>query len=114
MNLKLSWRILASISSIFGSSRQCLKYIELVISLDLKSGLPLNIIHLMIDSQSHANFERQLIKTMPVLHGDPNTIIFDGHTIVADGTTGQLTAAFTGMKVVGITHWLRKYTGKYV
>ena len=34
--------------------------------LDLSTGIPLNVVMVMIDSQSHANFQRNLIKTMPV------------------------------------------------
>ncbi|XP_065674470.1 uncharacterized protein LOC100208013 [Hydra vulgaris] len=59
-------------------------------------GLGLDVVFLMIDSQSNANFHRQLLKSMPQLVKDEDTIILNGHTIVGDGTTAQLAAILTG------------------
>ena len=60
-------------------------------------GLGLDVVFLMIDAQSNANFQRQLIKTMPQLLNDEDTIILNGHTIVGDGTTAQLAAILIGL-----------------
>ncbi|XP_047126415.1 uncharacterized protein LOC100210485 [Hydra vulgaris] len=60
------------------------------------NGLGLDVVFLMIDSQSNANFHRQLKKTTPQLLKDQNTIILNGHTIVGDGTTAQLAAILIG------------------
>ncbi|XP_047126093.1 uncharacterized protein LOC100209933 [Hydra vulgaris] len=59
-------------------------------------GLKLDVVFLMIDSQSNANFHRQLLKSLPNLLSDEDTIILNGHTIVGDGTTAQLAAIFIG------------------
>nr|XP_047146442.1 uncharacterized protein LOC101236318 isoform X2 [Hydra vulgaris] len=56
----------------------------------------LDVVFLMVDSQSNANFHRQLLKSMPKLVKDEDTIILNGHTIVGDGTTAQLAAILTG------------------
>ncbi|XP_002170030.3 uncharacterized protein LOC100208013 [Hydra vulgaris] len=59
-------------------------------------GLGLDVVLLMIDSQSNANFHRQLLKSMPQLVNDEDTTILNGHTIVGDGTTAQLAAILIG------------------
>ncbi|XP_002167790.3 uncharacterized protein LOC100199035 isoform X1 [Hydra vulgaris] len=59
-------------------------------------GLGLDVVFLMIDSQSNANFHRHLKKTMPKLLNDENTILLNGHTVVGDGTTAQLLAILVG------------------
>ena len=57
----------------------------------------------MIDSQSRANFDRQLIKTMELLNKDEDTIILKGQTIVGDGTTAQIAAMLIGIYLRSIT-----------
>ena len=61
------------------------------------SGLPVNVAMIMFDSQSAANFVRHMPKTMKILEKSEDAFIFKGHSIVADGTTGQLCVMWTGM-----------------
>ena len=51
-----------------------------------------NIMLIMLESQSSANVVRKMPKTFEYLQGDRNTVMFDGHTIVGEGTTDQLCA----------------------
>ena len=61
------------------------------------SGLQVSIEIVMCDSQSAANFIRHMPKMMKILEKSENAFIFVGHIIVADGTTDQLCAMWTGM-----------------
>ena len=61
------------------------------------SKLPLNIAIFLMDSTSSANFFRKMPKTAELLKKDENTLIFNGQTIVGDGTTFQLSAIMTGV-----------------
>ncbi|XP_028399834.1 uncharacterized protein LOC114523171 [Dendronephthya gigantea] len=60
-------------------------------------GLPLNILIVGIDSLSHAHTQRKLPKFYKYLKNELGAIIFNGHSIVGDGTTEQLTAMLTGL-----------------
>ncbi|XP_047136376.1 uncharacterized protein LOC100213639 [Hydra vulgaris] len=73
-------------------------------------GLGLDIVFLMIDSQSNANFHRQLNKSMPQLLNDENTIILNGHTIVGDGTTAQVAAILIGEQEKDLPEARRSFT----
>lgn len=57
----------------------------------------LDILLIMFDSVSNANVQRHMKKTFQRLNDDPGTFIFQGHTIVGDGTTAQLCAFLTGV-----------------
>ena len=61
-------------------------------------GLPLNILIICIDSLSHASARRKLPKIYDFLQHEVDAFIFNGHTIVGDGTTEQMTALLTGLK----------------
>ena len=60
-------------------------------------GIPLNILIVGIDSLSHANTKRKLPKAYKYLKDELGSIMFNGHSIVGDGTTEQLTAMLTGL-----------------
>ncbi|XP_065065084.1 uncharacterized protein LOC135691212 [Rhopilema esculentum] len=62
----------------------------------LTSNLPYNVAFLMVDSQSASNVKRRMPKSYAYLKEDKDTFIFEGHTIVGDGTTAQLSAIFAG------------------
>ena len=55
-----------------------------------------NVAFLMIDSQSASNVKRRLRRVYDHLSRDEDTFIFEGHSIVGDGTTAQLSAILTG------------------
>ena len=61
-------------------------------------GLPLNILIICIDSLSHASARRKLPKIYDFLQHEVDAFIFNGHTVVGDGTTEQMTALLTGLK----------------
>ena len=61
-----------------------------------EGGLQYNVAFLMIDSQSASNVKRKLKKVYNYLLNDKTTFIFEGHSIVGDGTTAQLSAILTG------------------
>lgn len=60
-------------------------------------GIPLNILIIAIDSLSHASAERKLPKIYDFLRHEMDAFIFNGHTVVGDGTTEQMTALLTGL-----------------
>ncbi|XP_028406249.1 uncharacterized protein LOC114528742 [Dendronephthya gigantea] len=60
-------------------------------------GIPLNILIIGIDSLSHANAKRSLPKAYKYLKDELGSFIFNGLSIVGDGTTEQLTAMLTGL-----------------
>lgn len=60
-------------------------------------GLPLNILIVGIDSLSHAHAQRKLPKLYEYMKKDLGAIIFNGHSVVGDGTTEQLTAMLSGL-----------------
>ena len=62
-----------------------------------KPGIPLNILIISIDSLSHANAIRMLPEVYQYLKEELKSMIFNGHSIVGDGTTEQLTAMLTGL-----------------
>eukprot|EP00112_Aurelia_sp_Birch-Aquarium-sp1_P005764 Seg1653.6 transcript_id=Seg1653.6/GoldUCD/mRNA.D3Y31 product="hypothetical protein" protein_id=Seg1653.6/GoldUCD/D3Y31 len=61
-----------------------------------KASLPYNVAFIMLDSQSKSNIIRKLPRLYNYLNKDENTFIFDGQSIVGDGTTAQLSAMLTG------------------
>ena len=60
-------------------------------------GIPLNILIICIDSLSHANTIRKLPEVYQYLKKELKSMIFNGHSIVGDGTTEQMTAMLTGL-----------------
>ena len=50
----------------------------------------------MIDSQSASNVKRRIKRVYDYLADDKDSFIFEGHSIVGDGTTAQLSALLTG------------------
>ena len=50
-----------------------------------------------MDSLSHANARRKLPEFYKFLKKDLGAFIFNGHSIVGDGTTEQLAAMLTGL-----------------
>ena len=61
-----------------------------------KASLPYNVAFIMFDSQSKSNVIRKLPKIYDYLKKNKNTFIFDGQSIVGDGTTAQLSAMLAG------------------
>ena len=62
-----------------------------------KPGIPLNVLIIGIDSLSHANARRQLPNVYELLEKEFRSFVFNGHSIVGDGTTEQLAAMLTGL-----------------
>lgn len=62
-----------------------------------QKGLGTNVIALMFDSTSAANWQRMMRMTDSYLRTHLNAITFKGHSIVGDGTTAQLSAMLTGI-----------------
>ena len=60
-------------------------------------GIPLNILIIGIDSLSHSNARRKLPNVYKYLKNELSSMVFNGHSIVGDGTTEQLTAMLTGL-----------------
>jgi hypothetical protein len=60
-------------------------------------GIPLNILIIGVDSLSLSNTKRKLSKVYKYLKNELRSILFNGHSIVGDGTTEQLTAMLTGL-----------------
>ena len=57
----------------------------------------LNVMAIMLDSYSHSNAKRKLKNYYSELEKDENAILFNGHTVVGDGTTAQIAGQLTGM-----------------
>ena len=62
-----------------------------------RPGLPLNVLIVGVDSLSHANARRKLPKFYEYLKNELGALLFNGHSIVGDGTTEQLAAILTGL-----------------
>ena len=56
-----------------------------------KPGIPLNILLIRIDSSSDASARRKLPKVYKYLKDELGAMIFNGQSIVGDGTTEQMT-----------------------
>jgi hypothetical protein len=64
-----------------------------------KEGLSsMNIIMIGLDSTAHSHFQRKLGKVYKFLKDDLRSFIFNGYSIVGDGTTPALLALLTGRK----------------
>ena len=61
-----------------------------------KSGLPLSVIIIGIDSLSAAHFRRALPAAYKFMTEEMNSVFLNGYSIVGDGTTPALTALLTG------------------
>ena len=61
-----------------------------------EDGLNYNVAFLMIDSQSASNVKRLLKRVYDYLLNDEATFIFEGHSIVGDGTTAHVSAILAG------------------
>ncbi|EDO48202.1 predicted protein, partial [Nematostella vectensis] len=59
--------------------------------------IPVNILMIMFDSTSAANFHRKMPNTTNLLKNTLDTVFLRGQTIVGDGTTAQLSAILTGI-----------------
>ncbi len=66
-------------------------------SAQTKPGIPLNILIVGVDSMSHANAKRKLPRVYKYLKEELSSLVFNGHSIVGDGTTEQLAAMLTGL-----------------
>ncbi len=62
-------------------------------------GLNMNVLLVGFDSTSSSQMQRALPKVYKFLKDDLNSYIFNGYSIVGDGTTPQLTAMLTGLYV---------------
>ncbi|XP_031550899.1 uncharacterized protein LOC116288272 [Actinia tenebrosa] len=63
----------------------------------IPAGIPVDIVMIMFDSTSAANFIRKMPRTYKYLKETLNTVFLNGQTIVGDGTTAQLSAILTGI-----------------
>jgi hypothetical protein len=61
-----------------------------------KPGIPLNVMMVGLDSTSHAHFQRKLGSVYKYLKEDLNSVIFNGHSIVGDGTTENVVGMLVG------------------
>ena len=70
-----------------------------VLKRQIKKGLSsMNIIMVGLDSTAHSHFQRKLRKVYKFLKDDLQSFIFNGYSIVGDGTTPALLALLTGKK----------------
>ena len=63
---------------------------------ETKPGIPLNIMMVGLDSTSHAHFQRKLGSVYKYLKEDLQSVIFNGHSIVGDGTTENVVGMLVG------------------
>ena len=61
-----------------------------------KPGIPLNIMMVGLDSTSHAHFQRKLGPVYKYLKEELQSVIFNGHSIVGDGTTENVVGMLVG------------------
>lgn len=61
------------------------------------TGLNVSVLLLGFDSTSSAHMQRALPEVYKFLKDDLNSYVFNGYSIVGDGTTPQLTAMLTGL-----------------
>ena len=61
-----------------------------------KGGLDVNVLMIGLDSTSSAQMQRALPEVYKYLKNELSSHIFQGYSIVGDGTTPQLTAMLTG------------------
>ena len=70
-------------------------------------GLPLNVAVVVFDSTSLAHFRRVFPRVEAYMKSELNSVFFEGHSIVGDGTTPALTAMLTGEgKIVPVVNYL--------
>lgn len=69
---------------------------------NITRSLQSNIAIVLFDSQSNANFHRHMPKTMKFLQSDERSLVFKANTIVGDGTTPQVVAMLTGLKMTDL------------
>ncbi|XP_028410405.1 uncharacterized protein LOC114533029 [Dendronephthya gigantea] len=65
-------------------------------SASTKSGIPLNVMMVGMDSTSHAHFHRKLGAVYEYLRDELHSVIFNGHSIVGDGTTENVVGMLVG------------------
>ncbi|XP_028400977.1 uncharacterized protein LOC114524062 [Dendronephthya gigantea] len=70
------------------------EYVERVAK--TKPGIPLNVMMVGLDSTSHAHFQRKLGPVYKYLKDDLKSVVFNGHSIVGDGTTENVVGMITG------------------
>ena len=63
---------------------------------ETKPGIPLNVMMVGMDSTSHAHFQRKLGPVYKYLKEDLQSVIFNGHSIVGDGTTENVVGMLVG------------------
>ena len=61
-----------------------------------KPGIPLNVMMIGLDSTSHAHFQRKLGPIYKYMKEELKSNIFDGYSILGDGTTIALTGLLVG------------------
>ena len=61
-----------------------------------RAGIPSNIVILGLDQTSHATFQRLLGSSYKFLQNELQAFMFNGFSLVGEGTTPQLTALLTG------------------
>lgn len=70
------------------------EYVERVAK--TKPGIPLNVMMVGLDSTSHAHFQRKLGPVYKYLRDELQSVIFNGHSIVGDGTTENVVGMLVG------------------
>ena len=70
------------------------EYVERVAK--IKPGIPLNVMMVGLDSTSHAHFQRKLGPVYKYLRDELQSVIFNGHSIVGDGTTENVVGMLVG------------------
>ena len=63
---------------------------------ETKPGIPLNVMMVGMDSTSHVHFQRKLGPVYKYLKEDLQSVIFNGHSIVGDGTTANVVGMLVG------------------
>lgn len=78
-----------------------------------KKGLAsMNVIMIGLDSTAHSHFQRKLGKVYEFLKEDLKSFIFNGYSVVGDGTTPALLALLTGRKEEELPEGRHRYTLK--
>ena len=63
---------------------------------EIKPGIPLNVMMVGLDSTSHAHFQRKLGPIYKYMKEELESNIFNGYSIIGDGTTAALVGLLVG------------------
>ena len=86
-----------------------------VLTRPAKKGLAsVNVIMIGLDSTAHSHFQRKLGQVYEFLKNDLKSFIFNGYSIVGDGTTPALLALLTGRKEEELPEGRHRYNQRFL